>query len=982
MSASIPASPKGLYDFGPFRLDCAKHLLLKEGKPLPLSPKAFEILVLLIERRGALVTKADVLQEVWPDTFVEENNLTQYISTLRKTLGESASDGGYIQTVPKLGYRFVSDVCDVSIGEGELLLEKLTRTRIAVHEEEEEFEGESFGDSTLASPGPQPQAAKTHGLPDVAVRRRQLSVPLRNSWILASIATLFVVLAAALLSGIGALRRHEQGTTATTSALVSAAVKPRYSVAVFGFKNLSGQAQDDWLSGALAEMLTTELSAGGQLRIVSGRDVQRLRTDLNVSDGPEMAKATLIQVRSRMGADVAVSGSFVELGREPDRQIRLDLRMQDAVTGEEVFSTAVTGKTSELFGLISRSGAELRSKLGAPMLTDLEGAEDQAALPSNPGAARLYSEGLAKLRESDGPAAQKLLALAVSSDPRFAPGHSALASAWSALGYDEKAKSESRRALDLSLNLSREQHLLIAGQYAELTRDWSQAVVTYGELFHSFPDNLDYGLRLANAQTSAGNGSGALVTVDMLRRLPPPSNHEPQIDLVQAAAAETLGDFKQENDAADHAIQSGEDLKERLLVANAWTMKSWAMRRLGHAQDAAQGLLEAKRIFAEAGDLQGVGSAVRLIAGEQSEEGDYPQALHNYDEAIKIFRQIGDRRSLAQAINGLAIVQYESGHLREAKALYQQYFEIETEVGSRSNAAGALGNIANVADAQGNLAEALHLNEESLKIFNEVGDQRATGTALGNIAVLLYERGDLSGAEKKFEEAIEIKRRIGYQRGIAYDLLGLGQVYQAQDKLSAALQAEEESLKIRNQIGERYNAAASRLNLAILDLDSEKPQEAEKIAAETALEFREEKSKSDEAAAEEVSARSLLALARLDDAQTAIRRAQSLSRGESNLPLSFAIADTAARISIALKNPPVPSVAAGARKNLESALLVAQRCGYLEYQFKLNRALAENELKSGNVSEGRARLNAVVRDARSRGFFLIARQATAALQAE
>ncbi|MGB9245015.1 MAG: transcriptional regulator, partial [Candidatus Acidiferrales bacterium] len=110
MNAVIPLSPKGLYEFGPFRLDCAKHLLLKDSNSLQIPPKAFEILVLLVEKRGALVTKGEVLNAVWPDTFVEENNLTQYVSMLRKALGDEAEDQKYIQTVPRLGYRFVSDV--------------------------------------------------------------------------------------------------------------------------------------------------------------------------------------------------------------------------------------------------------------------------------------------------------------------------------------------------------------------------------------------------------------------------------------------------------------------------------------------------------------------------------------------------------------------------------------------------------------------------------------------------------------------------------------------------------------------------------------------------------------------------------------------------------------------------------------------------------------------------------------------------------
>jgi DNA-binding winged helix-turn-helix (wHTH) protein/tetratricopeptide (TPR) repeat protein len=969
VSARIPASRKGLYDFGPFRLDVARHLLLKEHKPVRLSPKAFEILFLLVERQGALVAKGELLESVWPDTFVEENNLTQYISTLRKVLGEGEGDGEYIQTVPKLGYRFVSPVRDAAPGQQELLVEKHTKTRIIVREEEEEFEQEALD---AAMPGlasvrrptrfPAPvQSMATAPAVDFWRRARWLAIP---------------VVCVAVAGGFA--WRHFS-TSRPPSTLVPAPVKPRYSIAVLGFRNLSGNSADDWLSVALAEMLTTEIAAGGQLRAVPSEAVQSVRSDLKISDDSELAKPILAQLRNRAGADVLVTGSFVELGTEPGRQMRLDLHMWDAVTGETLFSTAITGRSSELFKLVSRSGDELRSRLGVPMLTDLEGAEDQAALPSTPEAARLYSEGLAKLRVSDAPAAEKLLTLAVTSDPKFSLGHSALASAWSALGYDEKARQESRRALDLSLNLSREQHLLIAGQYAELTRDWNQAVATYQELFHSFPDNVDYGLRLANAQTFAGKSSDALVTVAKLHTLPPPASGEPQIDLKEADAAAALGDFQRESEAASRAIENGKTLNERLLVAEAWTRKSWALRRLGKVQDADQGLAEAKRIFAETGDLHGLGSTLHLIAGEQSERGDYLEAVRSYDEAIRIFRQIGDRRSLAQSINGVAIVQYESGNLRKAEALYQQYYDIETEVGSRVNAAGALGNIANVADAQGNLAEALRLNQESLKVFNDVGDQRAAGTALGNIALLLYEEGDLAASAKTFDEAIEIKRQIGYQRGVAYDLAGLGQVYRAAGNLAAAQSAEEESLAIRNQIGEQHNAAASRLNLAILDLDFGRPDEAEKIASEASLQFREEKSKANEAAGEEIMARSFLAQGRMDEAQAAIKEARSLARGESNLPLGFDIAETAARIETAAKNPAQPSRANAARANLASSLSVARRCGYLEYQFKLSLAIGQIDLQSGHATEGRAILSALAKESASKGFSLIARRAAATL---
>lgn len=980
MNRATAHKNRRLYEFGLFRLDPSERVLARDGERVSLTPKAFETLLILVEHNGHVLSKDELIQSLWPDAIVEENNLTQQISQLRRVLGETLDGQRYIETVPKLGYRFVSEVREIEEGDAELVLSRRTRTHIVLREEEELEET----DEPSADPGAAAEAAQ-----NVAAAQTQAIVVTKKAWAAtkssfvwkSSLALAAVI--AIVVAGVSLYRyertSHNTGRAAVVPpvpAIVS--IKPRYSIAVLGFKNLSGRAEDDWLSAALAEMLTTELSAGGQLRVVSGEEVHRIKSDLKLEDEQSLAKPTLNQIRNRVGANVLVSGSYVEMGREANSQIRLDVQLQDTAAGETVFSTAVSGKTSELFALITRSGAQLRSKLGAPMLSSLEGAQDQAALPSSPEAARYYSQGLSRLRLFDAPAAEKLLSRAVAVDPDFTLGHSALASAWSALGYDEKAKSEARRALDLSLSLSREEHLLIAGQYSELTRDWDEAVATYQELFRLFPDNVDYGIRLASTQTSAGKGSDALATLGRLRGLPPPLGQDPQIDLTQAAAADSLGDFKQELEDSEGAIQKGQNIGERLLVARAWIKKSWAMRHLGPTKDAIISLLEAKKVFFQAGDMQGVGLALRYAGRVYYEQGDFSQAEQNYQEAIAIFRRIGDRRALAMSINFLGTAHYAQNDLRGAKALYEQYLEIEREVGSKVNTAGALGNIASVENALGHLAEARRLNEESLKVFEEVGDQRATGTALENMAIVLYEQGDLERASKKFEEALDVDRKIGYQRGIAYDLSGLGEVLRAQGDLVSARQKQEEALTIRNQLGEKQNAASSRLSLAILDIEDQKPADAEKIAIEAAREFDGEKVATDQAAAREVEAKSLLAQGKISDAQLAIDQARALARGSPSLPLSFDISATSARVKMA--RPPNPSTSMSVRRDLESSLSIARKCGYLEYAYKLSLALGEVELKSREERQGRARLEGIIGEASQKNFGLIARDATALLK--
>lgn len=112
------------YDFGPFRLDTVKQRLLRDGVPVPLKPKDFEMLLALVEQRGRVLEKEDLLRRVWPDQIVEEANLTVHMSALRKALGERANEHGYILTIPGRGYRFVAEVREIEDAGDELAVER------------------------------------------------------------------------------------------------------------------------------------------------------------------------------------------------------------------------------------------------------------------------------------------------------------------------------------------------------------------------------------------------------------------------------------------------------------------------------------------------------------------------------------------------------------------------------------------------------------------------------------------------------------------------------------------------------------------------------------------------------------------------------------------------------------------------------------------------------------------------------------------
>jgi tRNA A-37 threonylcarbamoyl transferase component Bud32/TolB-like protein len=309
----------------------------------------------------------------------------------------------------------------------------------------------------------------------------------RWGWI-ASVLTA-VALALVVAWSIGGWRVRNRGNTSPTTP--AANVKTRRSVAVLGFKNLSGKPEEAWISTALAEMLTTELADGEQLRTVAGENVARMKTDLSLADADSFAPDTLQRIHKNLGSDLVVLGSYLALGKEAGSKVRLDFRLQDTQAGETIATVSETSTENELIDLVSRTGAELRQKIGIAEISPVDAPGVRASVPSNSEATRLYSEGLEKLRVFETLAARDLLTRSIEIEPNHALSHSALAAAWSALGYDAKSQEEAKKAFDLSAGLSREDRLSVEGRYREATHDWPAAVQIYRTLAGFFPDNLD-----------------------------------------------------------------------------------------------------------------------------------------------------------------------------------------------------------------------------------------------------------------------------------------------------------------------------------------------------------------------------------------------------------------------------------------------------------------------------------------------------------
>src|SRR5215831_7348801 len=140
-----------LYEFGPFRLDATERLLLRDEQHIPLTPKAFETLLVLVEHGGHVIDKDELMKKVWPNTFVEEVNLAKNVSSLRKILGAEQSEH-YIETIPKRGYRFVAGVREVWAEEpAPIVVERDISSSHITSDTEETGEARSNGKSAFES---------------------------------------------------------------------------------------------------------------------------------------------------------------------------------------------------------------------------------------------------------------------------------------------------------------------------------------------------------------------------------------------------------------------------------------------------------------------------------------------------------------------------------------------------------------------------------------------------------------------------------------------------------------------------------------------------------------------------------------------------------------------------------------------------------------------------------------------------------------
>ena len=400
---------KVLYQFGKFRCDPREHLLLRDGKPVSLSPKSFEILIALIQSNGRLLTKDELMQLVWPDSFVEEANLTVNISALRKALGETPGGQQYIETVPKRGYRFVAPVTE--------------------HRED------SKGD---------PPVQTYRVALDLGTAAQQASPSPSRVWWLAGAGLLAAIMVTAFL-----MARHPAKLT------------DKDAVVLADFANSTG---DPVFDDALRQGLSSQLEQSPFLNLLSE---ERIAQTLSLMAQPKDSRLTHERAREvcqRTASAAVLDGAIAQVGT----QYLLTLKAINCSNGDSLGSMqAQAADKDHVLDALGKVAAGMRNQLGESLASvqKYDAPADNVTTPSLE-ALRAYSLGYqAMVVRSDYAGSVPLFQQAIRLDPNFAMAYARMGTSLSNLYEAARASDSVRKAYELRDRVSERERLYIASHY-------------------------------------------------------------------------------------------------------------------------------------------------------------------------------------------------------------------------------------------------------------------------------------------------------------------------------------------------------------------------------------------------------------------------------------------------------------------------------------------------------------------------------------
>jgi eukaryotic-like serine/threonine-protein kinase len=558
------------------------------------------------------------------------------------------------------------------------------------------------------------------------------------------------------------------------------------------------------------------------------------------------------------------------------------------------------------------------------------------ALPSNHDASRFYSEGLERLRMFDANSARDLLQKAIAIEPQYALSHSAMATAWAKLGYDDLATTEAKRGFELSSGLPPADRLLVAARFHEMSKRWAEAIEKYRALAEFFPDNLDYGLGLAEAQLNSGKIKDAMQTLSRLHQLPPPVGDDARIDMASARAAEALGDFKTDLTYSTRAAEKAKVLGATLLLAQARDDQAWALSNLGLSEEAANAAHEAQLIFAKAGDKRGLARSINYDGILEENQGNADAAKTRYEQALAIYQEIGDKLGVANELDDLGDALFALGDLDGSREKY----------------------------------------EAAMAVYREIGHENGVCLTKGALGSVLLAVGEINGAVQTSQEAVDICTRLGDRSKTSIAQLNLGRALRLQGQTSQAAAAVSAAVSGFEEIGDRQSAARARLLSAELLLDTDKLQAAQSAAIAAANEFAKGRAARDAALAYAGLSQVLLREGSLVEARKAIEESTNYLSICNDREAEMTVAIAAARVEAVSGSVSRDDVA----RTLQQIAIKANHLGFVPYELEPQLTLAEIELTFGDGTNARNHLEAVQKEALNRGFGLIAIKASGDLK--
>ena len=366
----------------------------------------------------------------------------------------------------------------------------------------------------------------------------------------------------------------------------------------------------------------------------------------------------------------------------------------------------------------------------------------------------------------------------------------------------------------------------VEAHFHEATFDWARAVDAFGRLWHDYPDNIEYGLKLANVLQIATRLKEAQEVVDQMRRLRPPDNVDPRIDLVDATVAERLGDFKRALAGANRAAEKAQATNATLLLARARVKQGIYLSRQASPAGALERFAESRALFESLGERGGVADALRWEGATLVELGRLDEAAPKLQGALEIARPLNYVRLTTEILLYQAAMERQRGALAAARASAEAAVASAREADEQSAIARTSIALGVVLKVQGDYTRARAVYRESEAILQRLGDKAGGESATNNLASLDLAQGRTADAVAALEPLLAQARTAGNKTRLAVRLLNLSLARSLQGRLGEAEVLNLEECRLNEELGARPNLASCRVRLALIRTSLGRVEEA------------------------------------------------------------------------------------------------------------------------------------------------------------